>query len=73
MSISQVEFQAMQRAHRIGQKKIVRAVRFITKNSIEERLKALQDKKHLVFQGAVDQSAKAMSRLTEEDIVFLFS
>ena len=63
----------MQRAHRIGQKKIVRAIRFITKDTIEERMKALQDKKQLIFKGAVDQSAKAISRLTEEDIVFLFS
>lgn len=45
------EMQAIQRAHRIGQRRPVRAVRFIAKNTIEERILQLQEKKQLVFEG----------------------
>jgi len=68
-----VEMQAIQRAHRIGQKRAVRAVRFVTKNSIEEKMMELQDKKMLVFEGAIGGSQAAMAKLTEEDLRFLFS
>ncbi|KAI9916027.1 hypothetical protein PsorP6_008382 [Peronosclerospora sorghi] len=40
-----LERQAIDRAHRFGQTKDVRVVRFIIKGSIEERVVALQDKK----------------------------
>lgn len=39
------EAQAIARAHRIGQDKQVIAYRFITQNSIEEKILHLQDKK----------------------------
>jgi DNA repair protein RAD16 len=67
-----VEAQAIQRAHRIGQKKKVTAVRFITKDTIEERMLQLQEKKALVFEGTVGSSAQALSSLTQEDLAFLF-
>ncbi|KAF4691369.1 hypothetical protein FOZ60_015775 [Perkinsus olseni] len=38
------EQQAIQRAHRLGQTKPVNAVRFITKDTVEERILALQEK-----------------------------
>ena len=68
----QVEWQAIQRAHRIGQKRQVMAVRFITEDTIEERMWQLQQKKQLVFEGTVDGSAVALSQLNEEDLRFLF-
>ena len=40
-----VENQAIDRSHRIGQNKHVMAYRLICKNSIEEKILALQDKK----------------------------
>jgi DNA repair protein RAD16 len=42
------------RAHRIGQTRPVKAVRFSTKDTIEERMLQLQDKKRLVFEGCMD-------------------
>jgi len=40
-----VEEQAMSRAHRMGQKKKVFVYRFITKDTIEEKINLLQEKK----------------------------
>ena len=39
------ENQAMDRVHRIGQKRPVRVMRFLVKDSIEERIVALQEAK----------------------------
>eukprot|EP00921_Rhytidocystis_pertsovi_P019757 GHVQ01031404.1.p1 GENE.GHVQ01031404.1~~GHVQ01031404.1.p1 ORF type:complete len:1497 (-),score=222.63 GHVQ01031404.1:2193-6683(-) len=66
------EMQAIQRAHRIGQTKPVRALRFIADGTIEERMLQLQEKKKLVFEGTVGQSDAACCKLTAEDIRFLF-
>lgn len=68
-----MEMQAIQRAHRIGQNKPVRALRFYTKGTIEERMMQLQDKKKLVFEGTIDNNIKSLTRLNQEDIRFLFS
>ena len=68
-----VEDQAIQRAHRIGTTHPVRATRFITKGTIEERMDELQSKKRQVFEGTIDSSTEALSTLTQEDIRFLFS
>ena len=67
-----VEMQAISRAHRIGQTNPVHAIRFITENTVEERMLELQEKKQLVFEGTVDSSALALSQLTVEDLRFLF-
>merc|ERR1719450_24523 len=66
------ELQAIQRAHRIGQTKEVRAVRFITTGTVEEKIVALQEKKQLVFDGAIDGSSASIAKLTEQDLRFLF-
>jgi len=65
--------QAIQRAHRIGQKRAVKAIRFVVKDSIEEKMMELQDKKMLVFEGAIDGSQSALAQLSVEDLRFLFS
>eukprot|EP00397_Hematodinium_sp_SG-2012_P000497 GEMP01000497.1.p1 GENE.GEMP01000497.1~~GEMP01000497.1.p1 ORF type:complete len:1071 (+),score=261.07 GEMP01000497.1:3-3215(+) len=67
------ELQAIQRAHRIGQTKKVRAVRLVTTNTIETKILQLQEKKQLVFDGAVDGSIGAMQKLTANDMQFLFA
>eukprot|EP00796_Vickermania_ingenoplastis_P003846 gene3847-2726_t len=68
-----VEMQAVQRAHRIGQTRPVRAVRFVTSGSVEERMVELQDKKMLVFEGTVDGAVNSLQKLTSEDLQFLFT
>lgn len=67
-----VERQAQDRIHRIGQYKPIRIVRFIIKDTIEERILRLQEKKELVFEGTVGGSSEALAKLTEADLKFLF-
>lgn len=66
------EWQALDRIHRLGQYKPMRAVRFIIAGSVEERILKLQDKKQLIFEGTVGQDNAALARLTEDDLKFLF-
>lgn len=66
------EYQAIDRAHRLGQQKPIRAVRFVVRNTVEERILRLQDKKRLVFEGTVGGDAASLGQLTEEDLRFLF-
>ncbi|KAM3385352.1 hypothetical protein ACQJBY_009316 [Aegilops geniculata] len=46
-----VESQAQDRIHRIGQFKPIRSTRFVIKDTVEERILQLQEKKQLVFDG----------------------
>lgn len=64
--------QAIDRTHRIGQFKPIFATRFIVENSIEERILKLQEKKKLVFDGTVGGDSGSMSKLTVDDMRFLF-
>lgn len=66
------EMQAIQRAHRIGQTKEVRAIRFIMADTIEEKIIKLQEKKQLVFDASIDGSGASLAKLTEQDLRFLF-
>ena len=47
------EIQAIDRTHRLGQHRCIRAVRFIAEGTVEERVLQLQEKKRLVFDGTV--------------------
>jgi len=67
-----VEAQAIQRAHRIGQTKAVKAYRFCTEGTIEEKMHKLQEKKQLVFDGTIDSNVDAIRSLTKDDLAFLF-
>ncbi|KAJ1291065.1 hypothetical protein BS78_02G291200 [Paspalum vaginatum] len=67
-----VESQAQDRIHRIGQFKPIKSTRFVIKDTVEERILQLQEKKKLVFEGTVGDSPDAMSKLTEADLKFLF-
>ena len=72
----QVENQATDRAHRIGQKNTVEVIRLITKGTIEERILELQNKKRKLAELLIDNennNENNFSKLTEDDIKMLLS
>eukprot|EP00004_Rigifila_ramosa_P016139 TRINITY_DN3800_c0_g1_i2.p1 TRINITY_DN3800_c0_g1~~TRINITY_DN3800_c0_g1_i2.p1 ORF type:complete len:635 (+),score=125.93 TRINITY_DN3800_c0_g1_i2:562-2466(+) len=66
------EYQAMDRLHRLGQQKPIKITRFLIRDSIEERMLALQEKKLLLFQSTVGMDHDSLSKLTVEDLHYLF-
>lgn len=65
-----VEAQATDRAHRIGQKNVVTAIKLIARGTIEERVLALQRRKRELLAGTVDAEA-AIARLDANDLAEL--
>jgi SNF2 family DNA or RNA helicase len=63
-----VEAQAIDRAHRIGQKRKVFTYKFITRNSVEEKILTLQQKKLKLTQELITTEESFMKQLTKEDI-----
>jgi non-specific serine/threonine protein kinase len=68
-----VEQQATDRAHRIGQTKPVFVYRFITKNSVEEQILLLQDRKRAIVEQVISAETGFFKSLTRSDIEVLFS
>jgi SNF2 family DNA or RNA helicase len=67
-----VENQAIDRTHRIGQKNSVFVYRLIAKNTIEEKVLALQEKKKKLFNNVLEDGEVFASLVSEEDIVNIF-
>lgn len=71
----QVENQATDRAHRIGQTKTVSVIKLVTKGTIEERIIELQDKKKILSENLIEgkDNSEALSSLSEKEIRKLLS
>jgi non-specific serine/threonine protein kinase len=68
-----VERQAVDRSHRIGQRKPVFVYRLITKDSIEESILALQDRKRALAAELIEENPRSLLSLGEEELVGFFS
>ena len=66
------ENQATDRTYRIGQKKNVQVYKLITKDSIEERIYELQQKKANLAKAMLSTEQTFINKLTKEDIMALF-
>jgi SNF2 family DNA or RNA helicase len=68
-----VEEQAMDRAHRIGQSRPVFVHRLLVKNTVEDRIMALQHKKKELISAALDETGmKSLGRLNQNELLYLF-
>ncbi|CAJ0577942.1 unnamed protein product, partial [Mesorhabditis spiculigera] len=67
------DIQALSRAHRIGQQNKVMIYRFVTRNSVEERITSVAKKKmlltHLVVRAGLGQKGPSMSKTELDDVL----
>ncbi|KAI6228682.1 hypothetical protein M3Y99_01199800 [Aphelenchoides fujianensis] len=67
------DIQAFSRAHRIGQKNKVLIFRFVTRNSVEERIQTVAKRKmlltHLVVRAGIGQKGPSMSKTELDDVL----
>ena len=68
-----VEQQAIDRTHRIGQTKNIFAYRMICKDTIEDKILQLQEKKRALARDLVADDDGFVKTLTREDVEYLFS
>lgn len=68
-----VEQQAIDRSHRIGQKRTVISYRFITKNSVEEKILTLQQRKKNISDSLVSAEQSLVKQLNFEEIKAILS
>ncbi|MGV9871058.1 DEAD/DEAH box helicase, partial [Rhodococcus koreensis] len=66
------EAQAVDRAHRIGQTRNVMVYRLIAKDTIEDKVMALKEKKSALFASVMDADTLLSSTLDADDIRSLF-
>ncbi|KAJ3025053.1 UNVERIFIED_CONTAM: hypothetical protein HDU68_007518 [Siphonaria sp. JEL0065] len=67
-----VEDQAIDRVHRIGQRRKVQVYRLVIKNSFEDRIMMLQENKRAIAAGALGEGSLQIGRLSLKDLRFLF-
>jgi len=68
-----VETQAIDRAHRVGQVRQVFAYRLICRNTVEEKIAALQQQKRELADAILEQDGSMLQALTAEDLQLLLS
>lgn len=67
------DLQAMDRAHRIGQKKVVNVYRLITRKSLEEKIMGLQKFKLLTANTVVSVDNQTMETMGTDQLLDLFN
>lgn len=68
-----IEEQAVDRAHRIGQRRPVEVHRILIADTVEDRILALQEQKRQLIESALDEGAlNRVSRLGPRELRFLF-
>ena len=68
-----IEAQAIDRAHRIGQKNTVFTYRFISRNTVEEKILTLQNKKKRLFDDLITTEETFTKSLSQDDIMNLLA
>ncbi len=68
-----VEQQAIDRTHRIGQTKNIFAYRMICKDTIEDKILQLQDRKRILAKELIADDTSFVKSLSKEDVEYLFS
>ena len=70
-----VEDQASDRAHRIGQKDIVDVIKLISKDTVEEKVIAMQENKKELIEEIINsnlENSTSIKKLSRQDIIDLF-
>lgn len=69
-----IEMQAIDRAHRIGQKREVKVYRILTQETVEDRIEALKERKRLMVEAALDEAESSrIGRLGAAELKYLFT
>jgi non-specific serine/threonine protein kinase len=68
-----VEQQAIDRTHRIGQTKNIMAYRMICKDTIEDKIMQLQERKRVLARELIADDTSFVKSLTRADVEYLFS
>jgi len=68
-----VERQAIDRTHRIGQTRPVTAYRMVTVGSVEEKIRALAERKSALSKTVIKADSAIAKTLTKDDLEFLFA
>ena len=68
-----IEAQAIARSHRIGQQNKVIAYKFIAKDTVEDKILEMQDRKKMLVEDVVSTESSFFKSLGKDDITNLFS
>ncbi|KJZ72565.1 hypothetical protein HIM_08089 [Hirsutella minnesotensis 3608] len=69
-----IEMQAVDRAYRIGQQREVKVYRILTKQTVEDRIIELQERKKEIVEAALDETeSMKIGRLNVNELRFLFN